>query len=101
MDPTEKRLDDMLTNVSDEKSFLKFVEALISDRTRAAEAEKENPSGPWGPDAGGWENNSIETFLESAVAWAADSNFGLNQGLTASNPWRQFAAFLIAGKIYE
>lgn len=47
------------------------------------------------------ENVAIEHFLEAAVAWAEDSNFGLNQGLAASNPWHRFAAFLYAGKIYE
>jgi hypothetical protein len=97
----ERQLDDMLTNVSDEKSFLEFVEALISDRKRAAETKKEKPSSSWGPDAGGWENTSIETFLESAAAWATTSNFGLDQGLSASNPWKRFAVFLLAGKIYE
>lgn len=91
----------LLDTVSDEQSFLKFVAALISDRVRAVEAEKKNPSSPFGPDAGGWENTSIEQFLESAVAWAKDLNFGLEQGLSASNPWRRFAGFLFAGKIYE
>lgn len=100
MDSTEK-LGNMFTKVSDERTFLKFVEALISDRKRAAEAQKEKPGSRWGPDAGGWENTSIETFLESAVAWALDSNFGSDQGLTASNRWKQFAAFLLAGRIYE
>jgi hypothetical protein len=38
----------MLTNVSDEKSFLKFIEALISDRKRSAEAQKEKPGSAWG-----------------------------------------------------
>jgi len=51
MDPTEK-LDDMLMSLSDKKSLLKFVEALISERKRAAEAEKKNPGSPWGPDTG-------------------------------------------------
>jgi hypothetical protein len=94
MDPTEK-LDDMLTSVSNEESFLKFVEALISERKRAAEAEKKNPGSPWGPDAGRWENTSIETFLESAVAWAADTNFGFDQGLTVSNRWKGLLPFFL------
>jgi hypothetical protein len=100
MKPTGQ-LSEMLENVSDEKSFLLFVEALIADRMHAAAMRKGNPAGPWGPDAGGWENTSIDKFLESAVAWATDSNFGTNQGLSASNPWKRFAVFLLAGKIYE
>jgi hypothetical protein len=55
IDPTEK-LDDMLMSVSDRKSLLKFVEASISERKRAAEGEKRNPGSPRGPDAGRWEN---------------------------------------------
>ena len=100
MKPTGQ-LSEMLDNVSDEKSFLQFVEALIADRRLAVAMQKESPTSPWGPDAGGWENTSIENFLGSAVAWATDSNFGTNQGLSASNPWKRFAVFLLAGKIYE
>ena len=80
--------------VCDEKPFLEFVKALIADRERAVEAEKRKPSSPYGPDAGGWENTSIDRFLEAAVPWAEDSNFGLNQGLSASNSWHRFAEFL-------
>ena len=97
----DKPLNHIADAVCDEKSFLDFVNALIADRERAIEAEKQNPSSLYGPDAGGWENVSIEPFLEAAVAWAEDSNFGLNQGLAASNPWHRFAAFLYAGKIHE
>jgi hypothetical protein len=100
MSPAEQ-LTEMLANVSDEKSFLRFVEALIADRRSAANAEKENPVGPWRADAGGWENTSIESFLAAAAAWATDSDFGLEQGLVESNAWKRFAAFLYAGKIYE
>ena len=91
----------MIEVVCDEKSLIDFVNVLIDDRARAIKAERQNPSSPYGPDAGGWENISIESFLEAAVAWAESSDFGLNQGLTTNNPWKRFAAFLYAGKIYE
>lgn len=97
----DKPLYEIADAVCDEKSFLEFVNTLIADLERAIEAEKQNPSSPYGVDAGGWENVSIERFLEAAVSWAEDSNFGLNQRLPASNPWRWFAAFLYSGKIYE
>ena len=100
MSSTEQ-LSQLLEGVSDEKSFLRFVEALIADRKISARAQKENPAGPWGPDAGGWENTSIESFLEAATAWATDSDFGLKQGLAENNAWKRFAVFLNAGKIYE
>lgn len=58
-------------------------------------------SSPYGPDAGGWENISIESFLEAALAWAESTNFGASQGLSDSNLWQKFAVFLYVGKIYE
>ena len=73
-----------LLSVTDPESPLSFVRRLIADR-EAAE---------------GWENTSIENYLESAVAWANDTDFGSTVGVP-DNPWRRFAAFLMAGKIYE
>lgn len=94
-------LDEQLDRVTDQASFLAFARALARDRAAAVQAEIESPAAPYGPDAGGWENVSIESFLESAVAWAEDSNFGLHPGLATSSPWKQFALFLYSGKIYE
>lgn len=96
-------LDEQLERVTDQESFLAFMRALAQDRRSAAEAESKNAASPYGygPDAGGWENTSIESFLEAAIAWAEDSNFGLKQGLAPVSPWRKFAVFLYCGKIYE
>jgi len=87
--------------VTDQQSFLAFAHALMQDRIAAVNAEAKIDSSPYGQDAGNWENVSIERFLESAIAWAEDSNFGANQGMEAANPWKKFAAFLYAAKIYE
>ena len=87
--------------VTDAASLLAFARALAADRTASVARERVAPSSPYGPDAGGWENTTIEAFLESAIAWAEDSGFGVRQGLSPSNPWGQFAAFLHGGKIYE
>ncbi len=92
---------DLLEAVSGPDTFLEFVRALVADREDAAEAEAANPSSPYGPDEGGWENVQIESFLKSAVAWAEASHFGTKQGVPKDNPWRQFATFLYCGKIYE
>ena len=97
----ETSLNDLLDQVDSEKAFLAFVAALVRDRVNAVQAEKERPSSPYGPDAGGWENTSIESFLESASAWAEDTDFGLTQGRRTDNPWKRFARFLYAGKFYE
>ena len=94
-------LHDLLAVVNSERSLLDFVEALVRDRQNAVIAEKQNPTSPYSADAGGWENTSIEDFLEAAAAWAESTNFGLSQGHQPDNPWRRFAAFLYCGKIYE
>ncbi|MBD7976580.1 DUF7660 family protein [Serpens gallinarum] len=91
----------LLEDVKDIESFLVFARALAADRAASVVQEKANPSSPYGSDANGWENTTIESFLESAIAWAEASDFGLTQGLSLSNPWKQFAAFLYCGKIYE
>jgi hypothetical protein len=82
--------------VTDRDSFLAFVRALVVDRRRSVAAERISPSSPYGPDAGGWENVTVESFLEAALAWAEDSG-----RLPAEPSWQAFATFLYLGKIYE
>jgi hypothetical protein len=92
-------IHERLEQVNDQKSFLAFVKALASDWKDEVEKEKKNPSNPYGPGANGWENGSIDTFLESAVAWAESTNFGKDQGLEENQIWKRFAVFLYCGKI--
>jgi hypothetical protein len=80
------QLYEQLKTVNDESTFLAFVRALANDRRSDAEH---------------WENGSIEAFLESACAWAEDSNFGFKQGLSSASPWKKLATFLYCGKVYE
>lgn len=94
-------LEDILDRVNDETSFLAFASALAADRVKAREDEELSASSPDGSVADGWENTSIEGFLESAIAWGEASNLGLRQGLSPANPWQRFATFLYCGKIYE
>lgn len=96
-----KEIDDLIESVRDEQSFLEFVKALYIDRQIELEKEKIDPSSPYSSGADGWENGTIEDFLESAHAWALDTNFGANQELEEALPWRRFAQFLYAGKFYE
>ena len=87
----------LLEEVVDEKSFLVFVEALIKDR-KISEGKAVNEGGY----ADGWANNSISGFLEGAVSWAEDSNFGVDQDSELEeNNWKQFTVFLYCGKLYE
>jgi hypothetical protein len=94
-------LHEQIEFVQDEASFLKFVEALRSDREREVSTQEQSPIDGFGRGPCGWENHTIEDFLEGAHAWAVDSDFGLSQGLADANPWKKFAAFLYCGKIYE
>jgi len=88
-------------SVSDEASFLAFVRALEADRRLAAVLEKQDQHIGGGAHRG-WQNSTIEHFLESAVSWAEDSRFGRTQGLSdGTSPWRRLVVFLYAGKIYE
>jgi hypothetical protein len=82
--------------VHDEQSFLAFVEALAADRCIASEVA----GGPYSAPRG-WQNDSIDSFLRSAAAWAETSKFGEAQGLAGASLWRKFAVFLYCGKIYE
>ena len=92
---------DCLECVKDEATFLEFVRALVKDREEEIAQEGIRPSPPFGPGARGWENGTIEAFLEAAAAWAEDTSFGDSQGLRNASPWKRFAVFLMCGKIYE
>ncbi|MFK5976391.1 MAG: hypothetical protein QM493_07780 [Sulfurovum sp.] len=46
-----------------------------------------------------WENNTIDSFLESATAYFEDTDFMEKEA--KNNPWKKFALFLYAGKFYE
>jgi hypothetical protein len=93
-------LDDFLEKVNDQKSFLEFARALQADKEDENRKEKESPSSPYSSGWNGWQNSSIETFLDAAIAWADASNFGENFE-TVDNLWKKFALFLYCGKIYE
>jgi hypothetical protein len=94
-------LYEIASGVDDERSFLIFLGALAADRADEVAKENVTSSSPYGPGANGWENGTIETFLESACAWARDSSAGLQFYAPPTNPWRRFADILIAGKHYE
>lgn len=87
--------------VVDEDSFIRFLSALAADRADEVEKERKRPSSPYGPGANGWENGTIEDFLEAASAWAVASKNGLEFYDKPRNPWKRCADILFMGKIYE
>ncbi|MEZ5366220.1 MAG: hypothetical protein R2748_28755 [Bryobacterales bacterium] len=93
-------LYEALDRVKDFPSFLTFAKLLQADREYAVTMEKEEPSSPYASQHG-WENITIEDFLDGAIRWAEATRCGESQGTSAANPWKQFAEFLYCGKIYE
>ena len=91
----------ILERVSDQETFFEFVRALIEDRNQSIQKEKQEPSSPYGADAGGWENVTIEGYFEAALGWAEDTKKDPSQGLSSTPSWKAFATFLFMGKHYE
>ena len=92
-----KDLSEILDDVVCQKSFFLFVQALIVNRK-----QQENESSDSFGCSGDWANNTIADFLEGALSWAEDTEFGISQGEDLeTNKWKQFAEFLYCGKIYE
>jgi hypothetical protein len=85
-----------LQAVHDEASFLAFARALLADR-QAADGAAVARDGVQGE----WANNAIASFLEGAIAWAEDSDFGARPGPKSADPWARLAMFLWAGRGYE
>ena len=90
-------LDEKFEAVDGPDTFLEFVRELLADR----EGEAGQPTDPCGRGMNGWENHTIEGFLEAAIRWADDSDFGDRQDLKDASPWKKVASFLYCGKIYE
>ena len=100
LESNKGELHEKLEEVIDRDSFLAFVKALIVDREAEVAIEKDYPSSPSGAGANGWENGTIERYLEAAVRWAEDSR-GQPLELPEEPSWKAFATFLYCGKIYE
>jgi len=94
-------LQSKLDAVDDEETFIAFVAALGADREDEVAKEKASPSSPYGPGANGWENGTIEGFLDAAAAWATASKNGLEFYRKSDNPWKRCADIIYMGKIYE
>jgi len=90
------KLDDLLDKVNSKQSFLDFVEALRDDKIDEDEKEKIKKSNPYGPGANGWQNGTIDTFLDAIHAFGQDSS-----NITEQPDWKGFALLLYAGKFYE
>ncbi|MDR6915968.1 hypothetical protein J2X66_002837 [Pseudomonas sp. 3296] len=93
--------DELLKTVDDEQSFIGFIESLGVDFAEERLLEETSPSSPYGPGALGWENGSIDTFLDAAAAWATAWSRSSPVSASRSNVWQCCAAILLAGKFYD
>lgn len=91
-------LYEILEQVKDKESFLKFVDALIEDRVKASHFEKRRPSG-YQLSSDDWQSVTIESYLESAARWL--TNYQWKDGNPNEMSWKRMAVFLYCGKIYE
>ncbi|TGP49880.1 hypothetical protein EN873_28605 [bacterium M00.F.Ca.ET.230.01.1.1] len=91
----------LLEDVHDLQSFVRFIDGLRRDREDANRREALKPAGPYSSGWNGWENGSIASFLESAVAWFEDNRRGDPAFLADENPWKAAARIIYAGKYYE
>lgn len=94
------QLYELLEEVNDRKSFVLFVKALINDRREDDKISKANPEKyQWSSGPLGWENGSIDTYLDAALSCFEDGKW------REENPdeitWKKLAEFLYGGKIYE
>lgn len=93
-----KTLHELLTEVRDRETFVRFVEALAEERERAEEIERANPGVYVVDGALDWKNGDIGGFLYAALQYFQPGTFHRPE----SEPsWRMFADFLYFGKIYE
>lgn len=93
-------LHECLDRVVDRATFLAFVQVLVEDREDEVAKERERPSSPYGHGANGWQNGTIEAFLDAALRWA-ESSLDREEGLPLQPSWKAFADFLYCGKLYE
>ena len=93
-DPLRERLE----SVTDERTFVRFVEALAADFAADQREQLQRGTSPLAPGPRGWENGNVDQFLEAAVAWVEDSR---SRPAHAENPWHRCAEILLAGKGYD
>jgi len=86
-------------SVNDRESFIQFVEWLIEDRQEADDLERCDSQRYKLGGANGWQNSSISSFLEGAIAGADGQRDWANGDGGPS--WKDLAVFLYLGKIYE
>ncbi|HEX8643736.1 MAG TPA: hypothetical protein VF702_07455 [Allosphingosinicella sp.] len=87
----------LVAEVRDEQTFVGFLLALADDFALEEELHERHGCPPGGPGLMGWQNGSIDAFLERA---ASASGGDIAHGKDV-NPWKKCAMILIEGKHRE
>jgi hypothetical protein len=87
--------------VADERAFIRLLQMMALDRQDEQQKELASPSPPYSAGANGWENGSIEAFLDAAAAWAEATSRTTHLGAGPSDAWRRAAMIVVAGAFYE
>lgn len=89
-----------LENVTDAQTFFAFLNALQHDVPTSDEVTKHAKAHPYSSGVRGWENGSIATFLDAAIAGGQDNQIG-HHAKNAQQAWRAAAEIIYCGKSYE
>jgi hypothetical protein len=92
-------LHELLEEVKNRETFVAFVSALIKNRCDADELRQQNPEKYKWSSVLGWENGSIDTYLDAALSCFEDGK--RQDDKPEEITWKKFAEFLYGGKIYE
>ena len=84
-----------LKRVRTKQDFIRFLEILLEHRRAAEQEARLAPPGGFEIGPGGWENWTIEEFLDAMYGYAVDST------LPETPSWQDFGRLLLAGKGYE
>ncbi len=76
-------LHELLAQVRDEPSCIRFIEALGVDFASGRLIEKTSPSSAYGPSSPSWENVSVDAFFDAAASWGCPWEWGGIQCLAA------------------
>jgi hypothetical protein len=77
-------------SVHDESTFLEFLSLLMKDREFDVNKDTHEPHE--------WQNQTIESFLKSAIIWAETTDGEPIHYSIPKNPWQRMAQMLRAGK---
>jgi hypothetical protein len=90
--------EELLDQVQDRESFIRFVRALAEERDAAEATERSEPKKYVLDGAANWKNGDVASFLYGALDYFSEKPFHSPE----KNPsWKMFADFLYHGKIIE